>query len=594
MGLFDTEEDYRRAYRQRQMAQMPQATNPYNQMARGFGQMALGLFGGVPEGDKGLDRIQKRQEILQGVSQAESPYNYLTSAGKGIFSTDPEGALAIFKIAEGMKGKAPKYGTESIPSMKDGRRVTTKYPTKDGVPDLNNPLGWAFANPPPKGTTKKPEKVQVYDRKTGELAGEAIYNPNTSKYRFRNRELDIDKFFEYGWTIEAPTSKGGDGKDTYIERVHDENGVLQVGVFDKKTNDLIKYLGKGKPKDTTGATQTEYVDLRSPDGKVWMTAKAGSPEAGRVPKGFPDGTAWVKRGTQPQQGAGSSKSQHYKEMRAQGLSHELAQGVAYGLFKQVTDQATGDIMLYDLRSPGKPLDPLEQREVEKYLESTDEQGGDPQNVPAAGGGSKVIAKGSRQQELEDKKKAAQVANFNEYTEKLGKEALKHNVPTLDQFFSNFFQHTKTKDGKWKEDLPGIGYDDLLKPNIAVSEEAKQVRNSFHSIRNYILKERSGAAVTVPEFERFKNEYGDKLIPLTEEGYKVGIELAYKGFVRLKSAIGASYDDSIVDAYSKKLGIDFKLPENMKFEGKWSYDPKPKDLPYRVVPTINGIPDISDL
>ncbi len=560
-------------------------------MARGFGQMAMGLFGGVPEGDKGLARIQKRQEILQGVSQAESPYNYPTSAAKGIFSTDPEGALAIFKIAEGTKGKEPKYGTVTVPKMIDGTPWDIVYET------INGKRGKQIGQKPSfktTDTTKKPEKVQVYDRKTGEQAGEAIYNPNTSKYRFRNRELDTDKFFEYGWTIEAPTSKGGDGKDTYIERVHDENGVWQVGGFDKKTNDLIKYLGKGKPKDTTGATQTEYVDLRSPDGKVWMTAKAGSPEAGRVPKGFPDGTAWVKRGTQPQQGAGSSKSQHYKEMRAQGLSHELAQGVAYGLFKQVTDQATGDIMLYDLRSPGKPLDPLEQREVEKYLESTDEQGGDPQNVPAAGGGSKVIAKGSRQQELEDKKKAAQVANFNEYTEKLGKEALKHNVPTLDQFFSNFFQHTKTKDGKWKEDLPGIGYDDLLKPHAMVSEEAKQVRNSFHSIRNYILKERSGAAVTVPEFERFKNEYGDRLIPLTEEGYKVGIELAYKGFVRLKSAIGASYDDSIVDAYSKKLGIDFKLPENMKFEGKWSYDPKPKDLPYRVVPTINGIPDISDL
>ncbi len=646
MGLFDTEEDYRRAYRQRLMAPMPQATNPHNQMARGIGQMVMGLFGGVPEGDKGLARIQKRQEILQGVSQAESPYNYLTSAAKGIFSTDPEGALAIFKIAEGTKGKEPKYGTVTVPKMIDGTPWDIVFETvngqrgqeigrkpsyapkggdkyKYGKAVLFNAAGqkgevptrsigdkteylingkWGSKLPEDftafgdssKDKDKKPEKVQVYDRKTGELAGEAIYNPNTSKYRFRNRELDIDKFFEYGWTIEAPTSKGGDGKDTYIERVHDENGVLQVGVFDKKTNDLIKYLGKGKPKDTTGATQTEYVDLRSPDGKVWMTAKAGSPEAGRVPKGFPDGTAWVKRGTQPQQGAGSSKSQHYKEMRAQGLSHELAQGVAYGLFKQVTDQATGDIMLYDLRSPGKPLDPLEQREVEKYLESTDEQGGDPQNVPAAGGGSKVIAKGSRQQELEDKKKAAQVANFNEYTEKLGKEALKHNVPTLDQFFSNFFQHTKTKDGKWKEDLPGIGYDDLLKPHAMVSEEAKQVRNSFHSIRNYILKERSGAAVTVPEFERFKNEYGDRLIPLTEEGYKVGIELAYKGFVRLKSAIGASYDDSIVDAYSKKLGIDFKLPENMKFEGKWSYDPKPKDLPYRVVPTINGIPDISDL
>ncbi len=257
MGLFDTEEDYRRAYRQRQMAQMPQGTNPYSQMARGFGQMALGLFGGVPEGDKGLARIQKRQEILQGVSQAESPYNYLTSAGKGIFSTDPEGALAIFKIAEGMKGKEPKYGTVTVPKMIDGTPWDIVYET------INGKRGKQIGQKPSfktTDTTKQPEKVQVYDRKTGELAGEAIYNPNTSKYSFRNRELDIDKFFEYGWTIEAPTSKGGDGKDTYIERVHDENGVLQVGVFDKKTNDLIKYLGKGKPKDTTGATQTEYVD----------------------------------------------------------------------------------------------------------------------------------------------------------------------------------------------------------------------------------------------------------------------------------------------------------------------------------------------
>ncbi len=115
-----------------------------------------------------------------------------------------------------------------------------------------------------------------------------------------------------------------------------------------------------------------------------MTAKAGSPEAGRVPKGFPDGTAWVKRGTQPQQGAGSAKSQHYQELLKQGLDPKIALGVAYNLYREVTDPLTGDIMLYDLRNPGKPVDPLEQREAEKHLESTDGQGGDPQNLPAAG------------------------------------------------------------------------------------------------------------------------------------------------------------------------------------------------------------------
>jgi len=185
MGLFDTEEDYRRAYRQRQMAQMPQATNPYNQMARGFGQMALGLFGGVPEGDKGLARIQKRQEILQGVSQAESPYNYLTSAGKGIFSTDPEGALAIFKIAEGMKGKEPKYGTDTVPKMIDGKAWDMVYKTRNG--ELGKLLGKKPSYAPKGGDKYKYGKAVLFNE-AGQK-GEVITRSfgETMEYRVNNK-----------------------------------------------------------------------------------------------------------------------------------------------------------------------------------------------------------------------------------------------------------------------------------------------------------------------------------------------------------------------------------------------------------------------
>jgi len=201
MGLFDTEEDYRRAYRQRQMAQMPQATNPYNQMARGFGQMALGLFGGVPEGDKGLARIQKRQEILQGVSQAESPYNYLTSAGKGIFNTDPEGALAIFKIAEGMKGETKdyKYGKAGLYNAAGQKG---EVPTRSFGETIEYRINNKWDSNLPEGTTA------FGDSSKGKDKGKLVPTWNIKTKQYTGLRPESEELFNQGFTTEKPEAKG--------------------------------------------------------------------------------------------------------------------------------------------------------------------------------------------------------------------------------------------------------------------------------------------------------------------------------------------------------------------------------------------------
>ena len=55
------------------------------------------------------------------------------------------------------------------------------------------------------------------------------------------------------------------------------------------------------------------------------------------------------------------------------------------------------------------------------------------------------------------------------------------------------------------DIPGFGRWGSLTPGFFVGDDGRELRQIFATVQNMTLKDRSGAAVTDPEFERFKNE-----------------------------------------------------------------------------------------
>lgn len=59
--------------------------------------------------------------------------------------------------------------------------------------------------------------------------------------------------------------------------------------------------------------------------------------------------------------------------------------------------------------------------------------------------------------------------------------------------------------KYPEDIPGAGYKGSLARNFMLGKDGKKIRALIATVQNRALKERSGAAVTPSEFERFEKE-----------------------------------------------------------------------------------------
>lgn len=61
--------------------------------------------------------------------------------------------------------------------------------------------------------------------------------------------------------------------------------------------------------------------------------------------------------------------------------------------------------------------------------------------------------------------------------------------------------------EFNQDIPGYGRISGILPDALVSGKGSNLRQLVSSLANITLKDRSGAAVTEPEFERFKSEFG---------------------------------------------------------------------------------------
>ena len=117
------------------------------------------------------------------------------------------------------------------------------------------------------------------------------------------------------------------------------------------------------------------------------------------------------------------------------------------------------------------------------------------------------------------------------------------------------------------DIPGFGRFGSLTPGFFAGDDGRELRQIFATVQNMTLKDRSGAAVTDPEFERFKKE-----IPTffkNENQLKIGIKGLKDMLDGHLSSIFATQAPHISEIYmsrpnSIKLGKSDRANLNAKY------------------------------
>lgn len=95
------------------------------------------------------------------------------------------------------------------------------------------------------------------------------------------------------------------------------------------------------------------------------------------------------------------------------------------------------------------------------------------------------------------------------------------------------------------------------PDIAVgmvadnADDIRTGRQAFQKLFNITLKDRSGAAVTIPEFNRLKAEFATGVWK-TPEQVKAGVAQARNIIQKHYQGIAASYGKNVLDAYNENL------------------------------------------
>jgi len=103
--------------------------------------------------------------------------------------------------------------------------------------------------------------------------------------------------------------------------------------------------------------------------------------------------------------------------------------------------------------------------------------------------------------------------------------------------------------KYPDDLPGYGVVGSLTPKWFLGEDGAKLKQLFATISNMTLKDRSGAAVTVSELERFKEEIPTFL--RNERQLRQGIKTLKEIFDKHLSSIYAIYPENISKIYSTR-------------------------------------------
>lgn len=112
----------------------------------------------------------------------------------------------------------------------------------------------------------------------------------------------------------------------------------------------------------------------------------------------------------------------------------------------------------------------------------------------------------------------------------------------------------------KGDLPGFSKRENAAANFGMgwmlNEEAQSVRQALMPLANITIKVRSGAAVTQPEWDRFRQELGSGTL-MSPERIRQGLKMFQDIYADTVKGVGAGYSDDVVKAYERRFpGVSF--------------------------------------
>ena len=153
-----------------------------------------------------------------------------------------------------------------------------------------------------------------------------------------------------------------------------------------------------------------------------------------------------------------------------------------------------------------------------------------------------------------------VQKFNKEADKVGAEIAKADIVNSDNALIEIETSLAellgvNENGELNlgsADIPGFGVVIGGLPTLVLSEEGKLLRQQVQSLTNIVLKDRSGAAVTVPEFERFKLELGTGGFK-TEAELIEGLRLARSGIERHKANLFSAHSGDAVKVFQSREG-----------------------------------------
>jgi hypothetical protein len=143
--------------------------------------------------------------------------------------------------------------------------------------------------------------------------------------------------------------------------------------------------------------------------------------------------------------------------------------------------------------------------------------------------------------------AEKLRNLNTNTTKLGAALEKANLPEADAVLGSV--------EKALADAPKIaeyisGPKSLL-PDLAVPDEVKFGRQAFQKLFNITLKNRSGAAVTIPELERLKQEFATGALK-TPQQLKAAVEQARTIINKHYASVASGFGPDVLEAYNENV------------------------------------------
>jgi len=103
-----------------------------------------------------------------------------------------------------------------------------------------------------------------------------------------------------------------------------------------------------------------------------------------------------------------------------------------------------------------------------------------------------------------------------------------------------------------EGIEGVGFGGL-KPGRFISDEAVNLRQGLASVRNKLLRLRSGAAVTDPEMARFADELIEQFDGMgTDRELLLTFPHIVAGIKNIEAGIGAGYDPQVVATWEQQF------------------------------------------